>query len=114
MQQEGRQDYITWGDVYTTSRYFEQGYGVELRFIMRPACPKGEQWLKGYWELHAHVPDGPSRELPARCLGSFPNSVNKTVPALLYGMLLAFDNMVAGTWLWTEPVVAARPQRLAR
>lgn len=107
---DGRKDYVSWSDVWEQLRWLENGYNCKLLFHLRAACPPGEQYLRGYWELTAHELDDQPVPLQSRILGKFPNAVSKTVPGMLLGMLLAADSVIGATRLWVEPTVAAKPR----
>jgi len=107
---DDRKDYVSWADVWEQLRWLEQGYNVKLYFHLRAACPPGEQYLRGYWELEARDQDEQQVPLVSRVLGKFPNGVSKTVPGMLLGMLLGADSVLAETRLWVEPTVAAKPR----
>jgi hypothetical protein len=107
---DGRKDYVSWADVWEQLRWLERGYNVKLLFHLRAACPPGEQFLRGYWELTAQDMDDEPVPLPNRILGKFPNTVSKTVPGMLLGMLLATDSILSQVRLWTEPTIGAKPR----
>lgn len=107
---DGRKDYVAWSDVWEQLRWLEQGYNVKLLFHLRAACPPGEQFLRGFWELTAQDQDDQPVPLKSRVLGKFPNTVSKTVPGMLLGMLFAADSVLEETRLWVEPTIAAKPR----
>jgi hypothetical protein len=108
---DGGKDYVAWADVEQLVRWLEDGYGGRLKFVMTYACPKGEQFYRQYWEVlwcdHA-LEERPTSQ---RILGRFPSLRGQSLPAALLGVLYQADSILAQTYLWAEPKVAAKPRR---
>lgn len=107
---DAKKEYISWGDVHELTRYLEAGYGGRFKFVMTVACPKGEQYLKQYWELKWCNDALEERPTQQRILARFPNAGSKTLAGCFYGLLLAADGVLAETYLWAEPTVAVKPR----
>ncbi len=109
--QDDAKDYVSWSDVHEAVRYVEAGFGVRLKFVMTVACPKGEQWLLQYYEIH--ICDSELREcaMQERVLGSFPSRGHKSLAACLLGLVYKADSLLSQTKPWTEPTIAAKPRR---
>lgn len=108
---ERERDYVTWADVNELTRYLEEGYGCRIAFKMTVACPKGEQYLKQYWELYWCDSALQERPLQQRVLGSFPTRSAKSLAALFLGLLYTLDNVLSQEAVWAEPTIAAKPRR---
>jgi hypothetical protein len=104
-------EYVAWGDVHEWARYLEAGYGGRFKFVMTVACPKGEQYLKQYWEVLWCDNALQERPLGQRILGSFPSRSHKSLAACFLSLLWQADNVLAATNVWAEPTVAAKPRR---
>lgn len=111
---DGTLDYLSWSDVRETTKYLEQGYGGRILLQMVVACPKGEQYDKCYYEYLWCDDKLQPRAMPQRVLGRFPNAGSKTVPAMLYGMLLTLDAILSNHAVWAEPKLVGKPTRWDR
>ena len=107
---DAKKEYISWGDVHELVRYLEAGYGGRFKFVMTVACPKGEQYLKQYWELKWCDDALQERPTKQRVLARFPNAGSKTLAGCFYGLLLAADSVLVETYLWSEPSIAVKPR----
>lgn len=108
---EDGEGFISWSDVHELTRYLEAGYGGRFKFVMTVACPRGEQFLKQYWEIKWCDNELEERAISARILARFPSLRGQSLAAALLGLLYQADAVLSQEGLWAEPTIAAAPRR---